>query len=206
MTQRHTIRLTPQASTLNPRSLHKALMRSLSHVRLDSTAPRADAAMTFTRSGPDEVVVYTRPGISFVVPWQIGEVADSRPLELPGGTARFTVTVARQYRPTIPRDPDVVAMAARRGEEAHTTGRRVPVPADRLVSWATDMLRRSGVDATDVHAEAAPDLNIDSNPRSRIPTATITATATAAQIAAVIESGGLGRGKNYGLGHITPIN
>lgn len=200
MTLCHTLRLDVD---LPPRQVHKLLMRSISHIKLDPGSPRSDAAMTYRQDGRT-LTVHTRDGITPALPWQAGEVVASQTLDFPSDTAPFEVTVARQYRPSVPRDPDVVALAARRGEVARTTGKLTPVPADRLDEWAAALLHRAGIEASGVHVEVAPDVSLDGSRRARIPAAKITATAPSTQLAAAIAAGGVGRGRNYGLGHITP--
>ncbi|MGP5434826.1 hypothetical protein [Corynebacterium variabile] len=201
MTIHHHLRLTPEGAAASPRLTHKALMRSLAHVRLNPDAPRADAALTFARTG-DLLDIYTRDGLTLAVPWQFGTVESAEPLTIPADSVRFTVDVACQYRPAPPGCVDGHVI---RPNGVRPVGKLMPVPTDRLSVWATELLDRKVVTGTDIQVRRVADLQLDGNTRNRrecIPVARITGTAPGTQLAAVIVDGGIGRGRNFGLGHI----
>ncbi|WP_291473969.1 hypothetical protein [Corynebacterium sp.] len=201
MTIHHHLRLTPEGAAASPRLTHKALMRSLAHVRLNPDAPRADAALTFVRDG-NLLDIYTRDGLSLAAPWQFGTVESAEPLTVPTYSVRFTVDVACQYRPAPPSDVDGYVT---RPNGVRPVGKLMPVPDERLDTWAAELLGRKGVTGTDIQVRKVANLQLDGNNRNRresIPVARITGTALGAQLAAVIADGGIGRGRNFGLGHI----
>lgn len=198
MTFHHRLRLTPEGAALDAKTTHRVLMRAMSHIRLDPDNPRADAALTYTRNG-DTLDAYTRDDVTLVPQWQYGTVESSTPLELPAGPVSFQVTVARQYRPHLALDRTVELAAGVRA-----TSRLTPVPADRLTQWATDLLARRGITANNFSVVSDPEgLHLSRRARREgIPTAVVTGTAESEQLSAVIADGGIGRGRNYGLGHI----
>lgn len=202
MTTHQRLRLTPEARRLSPRALHKALMRSLAHVQLDPGSPRADAVMTFSLSDDGVIDTYTRDGVDIVPPWQTGKTILHERLAIHPDPQRFRVRIARQYRPRVVYDAEAVKLAGGTRPSGHLS----PVPEDQLQGWASRLLERAGITAEKLTATVSDDLFIDSDrkPRNRVPTAVLEGTAPGSQLAAAIAAGGVGRAKNYGLGHILP--
>lgn len=204
MTTHQRLKLTPEARRLPPRTLHKALMRGLAHVRLSPDGARADAAMTFSFLNDSVLDTYTRDGVDIILPWQTGESILHERLAVHPDPQRFRVRVARQYRPRVASDDEAVKLSG----GVRPSGRLSPVPEELMHGWASRLLERAGISAEGLTAVVGDDLLIDGGHKfhNRVPTALLEGTAPGHQLASSIAAGGIGRAKNYGLGHILPAS
>lgn len=190
------------------RSAHKLLMSCVETAALDKQRPRSDAQLQWAVDENHRgLLIRHRQGLAIAPPNGFDELPfddGSSRIGRKSSPTDLAVTVARQYSPSVPRDREVERFLIERGLELpkRPRSRLVPVPAERLESWAHGLLERRGLTIHDLTVTASSDARLSAHRRREsVPTARIHAavTGTPETIGELLDHG-IGRARSYGLG------